>query len=249
MMSMTKWIFSGAMVCLGIFVLPGLAPAEDTPKTAAPPPSSAAGAGPGWGANVAPAESNAPAAQPVLDEKQTAAVKKVSAYFNELENLKGSFVQTNADNKRMKGKFYVKRPGRFRFDYALPSKQVIISDGVYLAIQDLDLNNEDRYSLDQTPFRLLLRKDVDLLRDAQIGEVKAADDLILLTLQDKDPDAPGRIKLSIATKPTLEIKEWVTTDAQGLDTRVEVSELVKGEEVDASLFKIQPIGLSKNEIR
>ncbi len=72
-------------------------------------------------------------------------------------------MQIGADKKRMRGKFFVKRPGRFRFDYSLPSKQIIVSDGEYLAIQDLDLNNEDRVSLDQTPFRLLLRKDVDLV--------------------------------------------------------------------------------------
>ncbi len=92
----------------------------------------------------------------------------------------------------MKGKFLVKRPGRFRFDYALPSKQVIISDGTNLAIQDLDLNNEDRVALDQTPFRLLLRKDVDLIRDANITEVQEADDMIVLALRDKSPDAPAR---------------------------------------------------------
>ena len=96
------------------------------------------------------------------------------------------------------------------------SRQVIISDGNYLAIQDLDLNNEDRVALDQTPFRLLLRKDVDLLRDGRILEVHEADELIVLSLQDKDPDAPGRIKLFLVSKPTLELKEWVTTDAQGL---------------------------------
>ena len=81
-------------------------------------------------------------------------------------------MQTSADNKRMKGKFYVKRPGRFRFDYARPSRQIVVSDGHYLAIQDLDLNNEDRVALDETPFRLLLRTDVDLVRDARIMECR-----------------------------------------------------------------------------
>ena len=115
-----------------------------------------------------------------LDAHQTKLVQQVSDYFESLQSLKGAFVQTGADNKRMKGKFFVKRPGRFRFDYSLPSKQIIVSDGEYLAIQDLDLNNEDRVALDQTPFRLLLRKDVDLLRDAKIMEVQQADDLIVL---------------------------------------------------------------------
>ncbi len=118
----------------------------------------------GWTGEVAP--TNSPDGI-TLDAHQTKLVHQVSDYFESLQNLKGAFIQTDADNKRMKGKFFVKRPGRFRFDYSLPSKQIIVSDGENLAIQDLDLNNEDRVSLDQTPFRLLLRKDVDLLRDAK----------------------------------------------------------------------------------
>lgn len=181
-----------------------------------------------------------------LDERQTEVIKKISGYFGKLENLKGSFVQTGADKKRMRGKFYVKRPGRFRFDYALPSKQLIVSDGDNLAVQDLDINTEDRVALDQTAFRLLLRKDVDLLRDARITEVQTADDLIVVALQDKSPDAPGRIKLFFSTKPELELKEWVTTDAQGLDTTVEISDLNKTEQLDAAMFKIPMLGKPKN---
>ena len=195
----------------------------------------------GWSAEVAPSEGQGI----TLDDRQTELVKKVSEYFNTLGDLKGTFVQTTSDSKRMKGKFLVKRPGRFRFDYSLPSKQIIISDGEYLAIQDLDLNNEDRVALDQTPFRLLLRKNVDLARDARIIEVQEAEDLIVVALEDKSPDAPGKIKLFLATQPQLEIKEWVTTDAQGLDTRVEVSQLTKGEEIDVSQFKIEPVSLNK----
>ena len=163
----------------------------------------------------------------------------MSGYFSELNTLQGNFVQTSADNKRMKGKFYVKRPGRFRFDYARPSRQIVVSDGHYLAIQDLDLNNEDRVALDDTPFRLLLRTDVDLVRDARIMEVQESADLLVVGLVDKNPDTPGQIKLLMSTKPALELKEWVTKDAQGLDTRVQVSDLTKAAELDASLFKIK----------
>ncbi|HEX2842465.1 outer membrane lipoprotein carrier protein LolA [Hyphomicrobium sp.] len=216
------------------------AKAEDPKAPAAPDNGAAAvGQGSGWNAEVA-----TPGGGIVLSDAQVEIVKKVNAYFNALGDMKGTFVQTTADNKRMKGKFMVKRPGRFRFDYALPSKQIIISDGEYLAIQDLDLNNEDRVSLDQTPFRLLLRKDVDLVRDAKIVEVQESDDQLVLALSDKSPDAPGKIKLLLGTKPEIELKEWVTTDAQGLDTRVEVSQLSKGEPLDAKLFKIEAVSLN-----
>src|SRR5690606_11942303 len=116
-----------------------------------------------WNAEVAPAAAGDGIS---ISTRQEEIVKLVSGYFAGLSTLQGSFVQIGADNKRMRGKFYVKRPGRFRFDYARPSRQIVISDGRYLAIQDLDLNNEDRVALDETPFRLLLRTDVDLIRDA-----------------------------------------------------------------------------------
>jgi outer membrane lipoprotein-sorting protein len=215
---------------------PATAPPPAAPATVAAPPP---GAGSAWSAEVAPTKGGEGMH---LDARQTELVHKVSGYFSDLSTLQGNFVQTSADNKRMKGKFYVKRPGRFRFDYARPSRQIVVSDGHYLAVQDLDLNNEDRLALDDTPFRLLLRSDVDLVRDARIMEVQESEDLIVVGLIDKNPDTPGQIKLFMSTKPALELKEWVTKDAQGLDTRVEISDLAKSGELDAELFKIKAIG-------
>ena len=236
---MIKTTSAAAAAILGLgLALAAAANAEDTKKPAAAP--NAVGAG-GWGANV----TNDKAGGATLDETQTGIIKTVNGYFNDLKHLKGSFVQSNPDKKRMKGKFALKRPGKFRFDYSLPSKQLIVSDGENLAIQDLDLNNEDRIALDQTPFRLVMRKDVDLLRDARILDAQQAEDVIIVTIQDKSPDTPGRIKLFLATKPTVELKEWVTTDAQGQETRVEISDVNKTEDVDAELFKIEAVGLRK----
>ncbi|MCC7252538.1 outer-membrane lipoprotein carrier protein LolA [Hyphomicrobium sp.] len=218
--------------------VPATRPGAAAPEK--PAESNAAAEGSGWNAEVA-----TPGGALVLNDTQTELVKKVNGYFNALGDLKGAFVQTTADNKRMRGKFMVKRPGRFRFDYARPSRQIIISDGEYLAIQDLDLNNEDRVALDQTPFRLLLRKDVDLIRDAKIMEVQESDDQIILALRDKSPDAPGKIKLFMTKTPELVLKEWLTTDAQGLDTRVELSDLTTSEKLDAKLFKIEAVSLNK----
>ena len=195
----------------------------------------------GWSAEVA-----TPGSGLSLNEEQTNVVKQIEGYFNTLGDLKGRFIQ-HADGKRsMRGKFMMKRPGKFRFDYNRPSRQVIISDGKFLAIQDLDLNNEDRVELDQTPFRLLLREDVNLLRDALITRVEQTDEKIIVGLRDKNPDTPGHIALTFVRKPQLELEEWVTKDAQGIDTRVVVGNLVKDEKIDASAFKIKPIGLMQH---
>ena len=190
---------------------------------------------------VAASGEERPADGITLDAHQKEIVDKVSSYFTGIHTMQGSFLQTSSDNRRMKGKFYLSRPGRFRFDYARPSRQIVVSDGQNLAVQDLDLNNEDRVPLNQTPFRLLLSSDVDLVRDAEIMEVQQSDDLIVVALQDKDPNAGGQIKLFLATKPELQLKEWVTKDAEGIETRVEISDLAKGVEFEADLFKIKAL--------
>lgn len=247
---------------LGLFVLATLAlatlpavaedakpaPAATSPAQApaaagvAPSPAGQPAAGSAWNAEVAAGNQGI-----TLDESQLKVVKTVSDYFNGLTSLKGSFVQTTSDQKKMRGKFSLLRPGKFRFDYALPSRQIIISDGEYLAIQDLDLKNEDRVALDQTPFRLLLRQDVDLARDAKIMEVQQAEDLMVVALQDKSPDTPGRIKVFLSTKPAVELKEWVTTDAQGIDTRVEIASVTRDQKLDPVDFKIQ--GVNNNQLQ
>lgn len=235
--SMTARVFGLA----GLAVAAALAAAGSASAQDAKPGAGTAGTA--WSAEVAPKGTSGI----TLDAAQTDIVNKVGAYFAGLNTLQGKFVQTAADGKVMKGKFAMKRPGRFRFDYARPSMQVIISDGKYLAIQDLDLKNEDRVELDQTPFRLLLRKEVDLIRDARIVEVQDAGETITLGIEDKDPNTPGRIRLVFVSKPQFELKEWLTKDAQGLDTRVEVHDVQKDGQLDDKQFEIKPMGSAFNQ--
>jgi outer membrane lipoprotein-sorting protein len=86
---------------------------------------------------------------------------------------------------------------------------------------------------------------VDLLRDAHITEVKEVDDVIVLGLRDRNPDNPGRIKLVLTRKPAVELKEWITTDSQGLDTRVELTEVNKTEQLDPAMFKAKSLVFQK----
>ena len=56
-----------------------------------------------------------------------------------------------------------------------------------MIIQDLDLKTDDRWGLDKTPFRVVLRKDVDLLRDASILEVGETDDRFYVACRTRAP--------------------------------------------------------------
>ena len=109
--------------------------------------------GAGWDSKVK--AENATGGQ-TFTQEQTEAIQAVNTYFNALKNLQGRFDQLDPDKKKTRGKFFVHKPGKFRFDYARPSRKIVVSDGRFLAIQDLDLRNEDIYELDNTPFRIML---------------------------------------------------------------------------------------------
>lgn len=211
----------------------------------APVMAEGASQGSSWSAEVAPDSTTGL----VLSDVQTKVVQQVTDYFNNLGDLKGRFIQYAEGKRPMRGKFMMQRPGKFRFDYNKPSRQVIISDGHYLAIQDYDLHNEDRVELDQTPFRLLLRKNVDLLRDALITGVEETEKSVTLGLRDKDTSTPGHIKLTFTREPAFELSEWLTKDAQGQDTRVRIGNLVRDEKIPPQMFKIQPVGLMNGKMQ
>ena len=224
------------------------APAPAAPQAppaaqAAAPAPNAVGAGGGWDAQfgMAPPQTSQFTAAP----EQVEIIQKINGYFNDLKNLEGQFLQTDADDKRKKGKFYIERPGKVRFDYSLPSRQKIISNGKYLAIEDHDLNTADRYPLESTPFRLLLTKDVDLMRDAHILALDAGDNVVVVTLQDKEAGNGGQIRLFFDW-PTLQLKEWIISDPQGLNTRIQLAEMQLNKEADPKLFTFsQDIGMPK----
>jgi len=187
--------------------------------------------GAGWDAAV---QANLPT--PLIGVEQVLAVERINAYFNAITNLQGNFEQLDSSNKRTSGRFYVQRPGKLRFDYAPPSALRIVADGHFLAIEDSDLKTVEKYPLKSTPFRLLLKEAVDLGRDARIIGVEAEDGTIAIGLEDKSGQAAGQIKLSFQTEPELELHHWVITDAQGLTTKVVLSDVVTGRKVATDFF-------------
>jgi len=217
---------------------PPAAPAHVAAKAASP----IGGSGFGWGAKTAqppqsPPQPQTPAPVPApVQESNQEIIAKVNDYFNKLTNLEGTFVQTDPDNSQKHGRFYFARPGRLRFDYYPPSRLKIISNGYYLAIEDYALNTSDKYPLEMTPFRLLLSETVDLSKEANILGIEQGPDVVVVTVEDKKGDAAGRISLFF-NKENMSLTQWIITDAQGLDTRIQVSDLEQNKRVSAELFE------------
>ncbi len=219
----------------------GSSMAEDKAASTVDKPAVNAVTGSAWQAEVTPAE---PAqSEAVVPEDKKALIEQINDYMRKFNDLEGQFIQTNPDNVVLKGKFYVLRPGRMRFDYNRPSRMRIVSDGKYLSIEDHDLKTVNRYPLESTPFRMLLMKNVDLARDAKILSISSSDSAASIRLADKTGQSAGQIQLFFSM-PDIQLKEWVITDAQGLNTRIEISNLAFERKLAGKLFKPSDIGLA-----
>jgi len=173
-----------------------------------------------------------------FDANQKAQAAKVSSYLSSLQTLVGNFVQVGPDGTKIKGDFYIQKPGKVRFEYKPPSPIAIIADGSSLAVRDSKLATQDIYPLSQTPLRFLLSDRIDLLKDTNVVSVTADDLFISVTIEEKQAlIGTSRLMLMVGAKDG-QLKQWTVTDPQGYDTTVAVYNVDSSRKLDPGLFKI-----------
>jgi outer membrane lipoprotein-sorting protein len=169
---------------------------------------------------------------------QRAQVDKVSAYLSSMQQLIGDFVQVGPDGSRVRGEFYIQKPGKIRFEYEPPSRIEIIADGQSVVVRDRKLATQDLYPLSQTPLRFLLSERIDLLRETNVVGVRADDTFVTIVIEESQPlVGTSRLMMMVGAKD-FQLKQWTITDPQGYDTTVAVSNLDKSKRPDPSMFKI-----------
>lgn len=165
------------------------------------------------------------------------ALSNASAYLAALENMQGDFLQLGPDGSVTEGKFYLRRPGRLRFEYQPPENLLVVADGTWVAVKD-SASPAQRYPIASTPLSLFLAADVDLAKSARVLNVESQPGALLITLADRAGEAPGQITL-IFDQPNMQLRQWVVTDAQGLQTTVALRNVQSGIRADNALFTLR----------
>lgn len=173
-----------------------------------------------------------------LSSKNVEQINKVSGFFNGFKTLTGQFVQVGPRGNVSNGTFYISKPGKMRFEYNPPSPYLIVSDGTWVVIMNRKNKRTDHYPLSSTPLQLVLSKNVDLMSQARILDVKSEDGAIKLTLAAKNKAVPGRLTLTYSEEKS-EIEEWAVIDGEGRRTTISLSEISAGGDHAASLFKVK----------
>ncbi len=163
----------------------------------------------------------------------------LSAYLNSWKTVEASFVQVNADGSKARGKIFIQRPGRARFEYAAPDKNLVIAAGGQVVIFDSRSNEPpEQYPLSRTPLNLILAQTVNLSAAKMVVGHGEVGDVTVVKAQDpKHPDY-GTIDLVFSESP-IALKQWIITDDIGNQTSVTLGDVVTGQKYGASLFSME----------
>ena len=159
------------------------------------------------------------AATAELNEQDLGHIVRVEAYFNAITTLSARFSQIAPGGEVSLGDFYLRRPGRLRFEYAPPVPLLIVADGFRLIFYDHELGQVSAWPVQATPLGPLVARTVDFINTGHAQAVEAAPGILRLTLVDPDRPEDGSITLVFRDDP-LELRQWEVTDPRGLVTVV-----------------------------
>ena len=162
-------------------------------------------------------------------------IAAVEAYLKNLKTLQARFTQTSG-GQTVRGDFMLKRPGRMRFQYDAPLEDFIVADGLFIYYYDGQMKQQSNTLISKSLADFFLREDLTLSGDVRVTNVRRANSLLQVTLEEASEDSAGALTLFLTEKP-MQLKKWRILDAQGTVTEVALSDIKTNVTFARGLFK------------
>lgn len=171
-----------------------------------------------------------------LRENHAQTLTRVQDYLNGITTIAADFTQIAPTGDLTGGKFYLKRPGKMRWQYSPPTPILMVANGGQLVYYDYELEQLTYIPMDSTLGSFLAQEKIDLSDQfVKITKFEENPGVIRLTLTQRDKPEAGSLTLEFADTP-LVIRNMVITDAGGQVTTVALNNARFGEPLDKKLF-------------
>lgn len=188
---------------------------------------------------------SATAASLSADDK--AHLARVEAYFNGITSMRSNFLQASSTGLVAKGRVWLRRPGRMRFEYDPPSPILITSDGILITYQDLELKQTNQIPLFSSPLSVLVAENVKFGEELVVDEVKRESNVLRVRIrQRKEPDQ-GYVTLVFQDQP-MALKQWTIVDAQQVSVKVALLDPEFDVTIPNELFRPKDLGKPGDEV-
>jgi outer membrane lipoprotein-sorting protein len=184
----------------------------------------------------------AAAQRPLTDPEAVGEINRIEGYLNGIRTMQSRFIQINPDGSAWNGNLYVRRPGRFRFEYDPPIPHLLIANGSWLFHVDRALQETNVIPLAKTPAQFLVREDVSLKNDFTITKLEQSQGIVQIGLVTRDSPELGEVTLTFTDKP-LELRKWTVRDMQENITQITLQNTRYGVNLNPDMFKYveQPV--------
>lgn len=175
-----------------------------------------------------------------------APVSELERFLDRIATLSAEFDQTVLDeegkmSQRSRGRFYLKRPGKFRWTYEVPFRQEIIADDGKVWFYDPDLEQVTVRDMDAalgSAPALLLSGDIKLTRRFRVLRQGREGRRVWVELQPKsDEDVFRRVRVELEDDRLVLME---LADNFGQLTRIRFRNVVLNPQLDDKLFQFHP---------
>jgi len=177
---------------------------------------------------------------------QASAISNLNHFFQDVHTYSAKFDQVVLDEalnpiQESSGTLWIERPGKFRWDYDLPFKQLIVGDGKKIWVYDKELQQVTVRSmtggLGNTPAILLAGKG-SLAANFQVKDIgrQGAFDWVQMKPKARDGGFED-IRIGFAKG---QIRSLVLVDSFGQTTRITLSDVRENSEIASTTFHFKP---------
>ncbi|MFN5351878.1 MAG: LolA family protein [Alphaproteobacteria bacterium] len=170
-------------------------------------------------------------------------LKQVEGYLNSLKDVTASFKQTsNVSNEEAKGKIYLSKPGKARWEYDKPKKVQLIINEKNLVYYDKTLDQVSYVSTPKTVLDALLKNNISLAKDFDLVEIFEDVNKLFLTLTPKEyvkklDETEGQEITLVFNKAPFYLSDIIRKESEGVYIKVELQNITKQEnKLDEKLF-------------
>ncbi|MEZ5690437.1 MAG: outer membrane lipoprotein carrier protein LolA [Rickettsiales bacterium] len=164
-----------------------------------------------------------------------ATIAKVEKYLSSLTTITSEFVQAAPDGGLASGKFFLKRPGKMRWQYNPPIPILMIADGFELIYYDYELEQISHIPMDSTLIGFLAKEKISLGDEVGIISFEESTGSVRIGLTQREKPEEGQLVLEFTNNPLL-IRNMIVTDTNGKTTTVSLNKAKFGVKIDDKLF-------------
>ena len=163
-------------------------------------------------------------------------VPEIEKYLNSIRTMQARFVQSNPNGSIIQGTFYVRRPGRLRFEYDPPSQLKIVADGFQVTMWDPTTKDFGQWPIGWTAASFLVKDPLSLSGDLRVEKLERVNGLIEATMSQAKKPQDGKVIVRFVENP-LTLRGWTIIDNRGQQVTVALNGMQTGLQLADSLFK------------